>query len=559
MRVELERKLRRVRVRLLCGLLLETTAWTLALAGVLAVVAVVAERMLAVGLPAVPMAWALAGGWALLTAGLWWLRRPGHLQTAILADERMGFSERFSTAMAVAGSDDPFAVSVVAEARRAAQRLDVKGQFPVRPSRAWYLAVAPWAVFVGLLVFLPNMDLLSRLAQRRQRQRQTAQLDQAKAQIKQASAVVKSAVDKLGDQELAAELKTLGELTRSAKPVQLRTQAIRKLSDLSEKIKQMREGEKYRAAARIKQMMKKLRSFPKSRYPQLQRALAQGRFDKAAEAVKDLQRQLDEGKMTDAEKKALQRELDDLAKQLDKLGDQRKAAEDALEEAGQDKRLAQLSDDDIRKALRDKGLTREQIDRLMRELQDCRAGSEACEQLAEALSECGTGRQLSAEEFDGVLDQLSDMESMTGRLADVEETLEQIEAAIAQLGQCQGQGEGEGGKGGRGLFLEGDSARRGPGTGGPGKGYGEQDTAAGGNVGTRKTRARGKTQKGPIIASRFFRGPQVKGAARQELTEVVQAAADIASEAISDKRIPRKYESSVKDYFGELEEAGRQE
>ena len=555
MRAELERKLRRVRLRCLVNLLLET-AWTLAAAGVLAAVAAGAQRMLAVGLLTLPVTWALVGAWAALTLALWWFRRPGRLQTAIFADERMRFRERFSTALAVAGSDDPFAVSAVAEARQAAERLDVKGKFPVRPSRTWYYAIAPWALFAALLAFLPNMDLLSREAERRQRRRETARLDQAKAQIKQAAAVVRTAVARLADEELAAELKALGQLTRSAKPTELRRQAIRKLSDLSEKIKQMREGANYRSAARIREMMKKLRSFPKSRFPELERALARGRFDKAAEAVKGLQRKLNEGKLTDAEKEALQKELDDLAKQLQQLGDERKQMEDALEGAGQDKRLAQLSDEKIREALRDSGLTAEQIDRLMRELADCRAGSQACGQLAEALAQCGQGEQLPAEELDALLDRLAQMESRIGRLAGVEGSLDQIEDAIALLGQCRGQG-GQG-RGGKGLFLEGEALGRGAGTGGPGQGYGAQDAAAGGKVGLDKTRARGKTQKGPIIASRFFRGPQVKGEARRELAEVVQAAGDAASEAISDKRIPRKYESSVKGYFGELEKSGRE-
>jgi len=65
-----------------------------------------------------------------------------------------------------------------------------------------------------------------------------------------------------------------------------------------------------------------------------------------------------------------------------------------------------------------------------------------------------------------------------------------------------------------------------------------------------------KGSQGPVIASWYFKGMQVKGEAKRAFAEVVQAGRDRAAEAISENQIPRKYEESVKKYFGRLEQSG---
>jgi len=66
----------------------------------------------------------------------------------------------------------------------------------------------------------------------------------------------------------------------------------------------------------------------------------------------------------------------------------------------------------------------------------------------------------------------------------------------------------------------------------------------------------GKSEQGPVIASWYFKGTQIKGEARRDFSEVIQAGRDSAAEAISENQIPRKYEEAVKKYFSQLEESG---
>ena len=112
------------------------------------------------------------------------------------------------------------------------------------------------------------------------------------------------------------------------------------------------------------------------------------------------------------------------------------------------------------------------------------------------------------------------------------------------------------GLGAQGPFSKGPSKGPGPGTGGPGQGYGPRSIDETGQTASKKTRVKNKPGEGPTVASWYFKGSQVKGEAKRDFSEVVQAGRDSAAEAISENQIPRKYEDTVKKYFGRLEEAG---
>ncbi len=101
------RKIRAVRVRCGLNLLLQQIGRILAIAGGLAGLAVLVQRLLAVVIltsTALWVFWGIAAGAVLL---LWLLRLPSRMQASLLLDERLGLRERFSTTLALADSDDP--------------------------------------------------------------------------------------------------------------------------------------------------------------------------------------------------------------------------------------------------------------------------------------------------------------------------------------------------------------------------------------------------------------------------------------------------------------------
>jgi len=150
-----------------------------------------------------------------------------------------------------------------------------------------------------------------------------------------------------------------------------------------------------------------------------------------------------------------------------------------------------------------------------------------------------------------VMEQLDELEAIKQQLMLTEASLAEISRAIGYLGEgmCQGLGY-------QGPFMEGLSDKYGPGTGGPGVGYGPRSIDETGETSTKKTRLKNKPGQGPVIASWYFKDTQVTGEAKRDFSEVVQAGRDSAAEAISENQIPRKYEDAIKKYFGKLEQSG---
>jgi hypothetical protein len=149
------------------------------------------------------------------------------------------------------------------------------------------------------------------------------------------------------------------------------------------------------------------------------------------------------------------------------------------------------------------------------------------------MAACGGEGGLSADELSGAIEQLDALETL-------EQQALQLQAGLAEISRCMSNlGEGMcDGIGGQSPFAEGNRNEYGSGSGGPGQGYGPRDSDT----------------EGQVIAGWYFKDTQVKGEARRDFTEVVEAGRERAADAISENQIPRKYEDAVKKYFGQLEQ-----
>jgi len=532
------------------NLLLRSLGAALLCAGAAAAVAVAVERAMGWDFFRAWHAGVLGGAAALAAGAVWFVNRPRRLEVAVLVDDRLKLRERFSTAVALADSDDPFARAAVADACDRAESVLVGRHFPVRPSRRWLYAAGSWAAAVTLFLAMPTLDLFGGAEQRTTEQRRIARLERAKADVRQATSRVETVVKELGDAELSKELARLGELTDAARAGELRRDAIRKLGDLSEKLQELKAGPRQTSARTLQDMLKGLRSVPKGLSRELDRALAKGDLGKVKELLKDLTSKLQEGKLTPQQQAALADQLKNLGEQLEKLAENRKDLSDELARQGMDRDMANLGEKELREALKKAGLTDEQIDKLMEQAKACQQAGQNCQGLGEALARLGQSMsqgEATPVELSELGEMLDALEGMLQEAGLTEASLEEIKDAIALLGAGQGDPQG------LRLIANTKDAR----DKGPGGGTRPSDDSTG--TGTTKTRAKTKTGKGPIIASWYFKGPQVKGESKKKLTRVIQAARDSAAEAVSDNEIPRKYEESVKKYFGGLEESTQDE
>jgi len=557
----LERRLRNVRIRAALDVLLRQAAVVLALAGLAAAIAVAAERVLAVRLISGVSAISAGAAAILLAALLSALRVPNRMQVAVLIDRRLGAKERFSTALALAGSDDAFALAAEAEAHKAAERLDIRGHFPIRPTLHWAGSAAAWAVAAAVFFLMPAMDVLGNMARRQQAAQQAAALAKAQADVKQAAESVKSAVENARLPQLATDLDKLAQMLSGDKPADVRREAIRKLTDLGKDLRDLQQQQqKNTGLGAAERMLKDLRSAPQAFDNKLNQALANGDFAGAAKMIKDALDKLNEGKLSDAEKAALANQLADLAKQAAKIGDPQKQAADMLARQGMDPnsaaKLAGMSQQDLREALKKQGMSDKQIDELMDKLSQCKNGAQACKNLAEKLAKCNSpGSGLNPDGLIALSEGLARLgESQVGEMS-TEDALSELEGAIARLGQgdCQGS---EGDPNGPGIWLPGEIEGQAglPVAGGRGRAWGKRPTGDPEDVKLHADGVRNKpTNETEIIGSWLVRGATVAGESKRKLSTAVQASKDAAAEAIRDNKIPRKYEPAVKKYFGGME------
>jgi len=550
----LEKKLRSVWVRCSINLLLKHAGRVLTAAGIIVMLAVLADRLLALGIINSVNSRAILSFSAaaiVLIILLWLLKQPSRMQVSLLLDERLKLRERFSTTLALADSDDPFADAARSEARQKAEQVKIEGHFPIRPSKCWTYAVSTWLIAAAIISFMPQKDLLGFLRKDRQQKQRSQQLEQTKVDIKEAADPVKLAIRQLGEPELADALSKLDQTPKDARPQDIKRQAIRNLGDLSDKIQQMQSGMKLDSVNQLQKMFKQLRGSSDVFSQKLRLALAKGRFSQASNLMSELQKELAKGNLSPEQQKALTRQLQDLAKRLQELAQKNEEFVKELEKLGLNKELAKLSEQQLRQALLKQGLAAKNIEELLRKASAFRSAAGMCSGLGSAMAACGAGSgQLSGDGLAAAIEQLDGFDALKQQLMLTQASLDEITRAIACLGEGMGDGLGA-----MAPFMEGLSDRSGPGTGGPGTGYGPRGTAAE-DTSTQRTRLKNKQGQGPVIASWYFQESQIKGEAKRDFTEVVQAARDGAAAAISDNEIPRKYEEAIKKYFGGLEESG---
>lgn len=548
-----QQKVRAVRLRCSFNLLLCQAGRVLVIAGAVAALTILTEQLFAVRVRVPWSLWVFCGVAAGLIMIPWLLRVPSRMQASLLLDERLRLHERFSTTLTFADSEDPFAKAARTESLRAVQRADLRGHFPIGLSRHWYYGAGTWLVVMALVLFMPQMDLFGFLKKQQQEEQETQQLEQAKTEVKDTTESVMAAVKQMGDPEMEKELEKLEELTQAGEPQEVKRQAIKALGDLSDKIKQMRSGARIDAANMLEQKLRRLRGSVDPFSQQIRMALAKGDFAQAANILSQLQKQLAEGTLSDEKRKEMAKQLQDLAKALEKLAAEKRELEEELEKLGLDKKLAQLNQQQLKQALQQQGLKPELMAQLLKKMAACQGASGLCAGLGQALGGAGGGAGgLTADELSDAMEQLSALEALQQQAILLQASLNEISRCMGCLGKGLSPGACQG------LFQEGQAQGFTQGSGGPGRGFGPRAADTEGQTGTKTTRLNKESGEGPVIASWYFKDIQVKGEARRDFTEVVEASRAGAAEAISENQIPRKYENAVKEYFGRLEEQGPQ-
>ncbi len=556
----LEQRLRTARHRLWLNHWFHTVSTLVGvLAGIFAVLVLV-QRLYDLD---VPLLWIGAGlGCGALIGSIVWATatRPSAALTAARLDEAAGLRERLSSGHYCTDADDPFAGAVLADAERVCASLSARRY--IRLTIPQPFAWSALSLVVAASMFLISPGLLQR-SEAKEAYRETAQLEQTRIAVKRKMDAVKRiaetspALEDLKDELDALDRETGGKLER---PGDLRHEAIKKIDKLADAVKQKRRSGDYESTREMRKMLRGLKVPRSSDAPtqKLARALQEGDFKSAREEIESLREQLATLK-TEQDKELvakISKQLNDIAKQLEKLSKNKKLAQQ-LEQAGIKKEdlkrllenLKKQDLDQLKKQLEQKGMSRQQIEKLVKQLQRRQAVGSTAKRLAQAMkkgAQCNNPGQMG-EALGGLsmaADQLSELELLEQEMSQLDTVLADLQNAKDDLNRpcsaCMGLGCG------RCQGKAGGMGRLGRGRGGLAP---EQETP----IDFRVRRGKVHTGKGAIIGQFLFDGEQVKGEVSSSFVEVVTAAEHEASDRINRNRIPRQYHKAVKAYFSNVQ------
>lgn len=513
-----------------------------------------------------------------VVAALAWsaVRRKRLLSAARELDERAGLREALSTALSIGPvKDDPWSAVVVETARQRASSVKVREAIPMEAPRLWPVPFGAALALMILWMSMPALDVLGLLKKKQAVEQQKQQLIEVKADVaakekKLQELMSQAKVDLKPEEADKTDVQTPGD---PQKPEDVQRAAVRKLTDLSDRLKELRDSEKSEQLKAMRNAVEKLKQPGDGPLSELSRQMARGNFDKAQEELDKLQQKLADGSMSEQDAEKLKEQMKNLSQQMEKIAADKEELAKQLEKAGLDpKKAAELakkgaSPGEMKKLLEDlANLSPEQREKLMKMAMAQKQASDQMSQMAKAMGQCSEGMSQKGmnpegmQGMEGMNATLSEMEQMQGDMAALDAALDEANAQLAELGRCLGQGNGESegdllGPERTGEWAEGDSRKLGNGKGGPGRGQGGNLAAQSADYSVEKKKAKTQSTGGPIIGSRLVYGEQVRGESRQAYESAVEAASQSATEAMESMQIDPELHAAIKSYFGTLERA----
>ncbi len=304
--------------------------------------------------------WAVAGGivgaGTLLAAVLCWLRAPSRLTAALSLDERFGLKERVTTSLTLAPEQEtsPAGQALLEDVNQRIKDLHVGSRFPLRVS--WTAALVPVcaALLAVVAIFYDPTNsqvTASTPDERNQLPVNATEIDQKmkdlKKKVREKPAVAKIKSQEL--EELEAELEKIANRPRGTKE-EIR-ERVKEMTAL-EKTMQQREKEMAERARSLKKQLERLDSLAQKEgegpAKDLQKALSEGKLDKAREELEKLNKRLQNNELTAKEKEQLKRQLENMKNKLERLA-QQKDQQQQLKEANLDPETLQRELKELKK------------------------------------------------------------------------------------------------------------------------------------------------------------------------------------------------------------------
>ena len=481
-----------------------------------------------------------------LAAAVAWTLLAGTpaLQAALEIDQRFGLKQRVSSTLAMHLADRATAAgqALIADTDARLRRIAVLEKFPLRPPRHLLLPLLPALLLVAVVLFLPPVkENEAEAALAAAAQPPPLEVKRSAEDLRQKLVERRKQAEKEGLKDATELLKRLEEGTKELQTQTQREKALVKLNDLARELQQRRK--QLGGGEALKRQMEKVQDVTRGPADELAKALSKSDFQKAAQALEKLQKELAQSRLDSAKKEELAKQLEQLKQKIDQLAQQAKADQadlqkraDQMKQAG-DAAAAGKLEDEIQK------------------LQQQGPHMEALQNLADKLGRCskqiGQGQDVqAAEAMQEALQQMQDMARQQGELKTLEGAMEQLAAARRQINgdSCNGNGEGMLAGGG-----EGDkNGKPGPGLGkGLGNGARPEAKTNGTFFDSRVQRTVGK---GAAQITGLTGGPNLKNQAEAEIQKAAVEIEHGSTDPLSGQRLPKKQSEHARQYFDSFRE-----
>jgi hypothetical protein len=551
---QLRQQVARARRRLILEQFLGRLVWCLLAAFTLAVLGIAAPRIIAIeNLPVNwDMAW-LAGalGVGFLVAAVWtYIKSRSQIDAAIEIDRRFDLRERIASSLSLSPEDESTDAgrAVVNDALRAVKRIDVGEKFHVKLDRRAWLPLLPALAAFVLVAFVDYRSAQSSLDPTT-----TVAFD------KQKKNVAESMRKKLEEQRKKAEEKDLKAAEGVFKKIEQgmrdladkkdmdRTKAAVKLNDLKQQLEDRRQQIGGKDALKEQfQAMKNLGAGPAEKAAQ---AMKQGDWQKALKEFEKLAKDLKEGKISDADK-------DKLMKQLQQMKDKLEQANEARQQAMNDLKK-QIEQQKQQGNLAKAGELQRKLDQMQKQQQQMNKMQQMAQQMAQMQQALQQGdNQKAADAMNQMAQQLAQMQQEMNEM-------EMLDAAMAQLDMAKDAMNceacmGEGCEGCQGNLAQmgnmGERMNMDPGMGmGAGRGIGPRpDEKNATNV--RDTRVKQKQKQGAATFAGMVEGPNLKGEVMQSIKEEMETLTTKPADPLTNERLSKSRRQHAEQYFQMLRE-----
>jgi len=467
----LDQHVANVRNKLTLQYFTQGLAWSLTGAATVVIAVIALNRLLAFRIPLEHgREWALLGATGAAVALAWALmRRPSAAAAAVRIDQELKLKEKFSTALYVRSSNDPFCQAAVRDAENTAQNVKLHKQFPLSFPRggAWACAavLAAWCCFL----WLPQCDFLGRQARAEEKKTSEARaLAQTKLPVQQGIATVvglpKIANENAEIKALKQSLEDIIQNPTASDPAKDNRKAVETLDKLNKALAAEQEKvAKYAEEQKLAMNATMAPTDDAGPIADAQNDIRKGAFAEAAKKLEEAGKNFE--KMDANEQKKTIDQMNKLTQQLANAANdpqvQQKAL-DQLQKAGMDKDQAQQVMDKIKQAAAAPNDSKAQAQAQAAAKQ---AQAQLQNQLAQLQQQAAQGNQAAAAQAQQLQGQLQQMQAAISQAqagANAQAQANAMSQGAQSMGQAMqqqaGQNQGASGNGQQQQMAQGQQS-----------------------------------------------------------------------------------------------------